>query len=119
MIAQLDRCRSTGRGEFSFASILVAFFLERVTALRPRVVLEVPDARHLCLRWWAEILVRHGGGEGGHYFSEEAAQIWRQTPQFILRFPYVGVDFRRDPDMILPPGEVFDHRGTLVCFCVF
>jgi hypothetical protein len=27
MITQLDRCRSTGRGEFAFASILVAFFL--------------------------------------------------------------------------------------------
>jgi hypothetical protein len=111
MVAQLDRCRSTGRGEFTFASILVAFFLERVPALRPRVVLEVPAVRHPRLRRWAEILVRGGGGEGGHYFSEEAAQIWRQTPQFILRFPYAGVDFRRDPDMVLPPGEVFDHRG--------
>jgi hypothetical protein len=65
MIAQLDRCRSTGRGEFTFGSILVAFFLERVPALRPRVVLEVPEVRHPRLRRWSEILVRHGGGEGG------------------------------------------------------
>jgi hypothetical protein len=43
MVAQLDRCRSMGRGEFTFGSILVAFFLERVSALRPRVVLEVPE----------------------------------------------------------------------------
>jgi hypothetical protein len=28
----------------------------------------------------------------------------------ILRYPYVGVDFRGDPDMVLPPGEVFDHQ---------
>jgi hypothetical protein len=111
MVAQLDRCRSAGRGEFTFGSILVAFFLERVPALRPRVVLEVPDMRHPRLRRWSEILVRHGGGEGGHYFTEQAAQIWRQTPQVILRFPYVGVDFRNDPDMVLPPGEVFDDRG--------
>jgi hypothetical protein len=111
MIAQLDRCRSTGRGEFAFASILVAFFLERVPALRPRVVLEIPAVQHPRLRWWSEILVRGGGGEGGHYFSEEVAQIWRQTPQFILRFPYAGVDFRRDPDIVLPPGEAFDRRG--------
>ena len=118
MIAQLDHCWSTSRGEFAFGSILVAFFLERVPALRPRVVLEVPAMREPRLRWWSEILVRHSDGEGGHYFSEEAAQIWRQTSQFILRFPYAGVDFRGDLDMILPPGEVFDHRGTLVCFCV-
>ena len=89
----------------------MAFFLERVPALRPRVVLEVPAVRELRLRWWSEILVRHGGGEGGHYFIEEAALIWWQTPQFILRFPYAGVDFRGDPDTILPLGEVFDHRG--------
>jgi hypothetical protein len=77
MVAQLDRCRSTGRGEFSFGSILVAFFLERVSALRTRVVLEVPAVRDPRLRWWSEILVRHDGGEGGHYFTEEAVQIWQ------------------------------------------
>jgi hypothetical protein len=111
MVAQLDRCRSAGRGEFTFGSILVAFFLERVPALRPRVVLEVPEVRHPRLRRWSEILARHGGGEGGHYFTEQVARIWRQTPQLILRFPYVGVDFRNDPDMVLPPGEAFDDRG--------
>jgi hypothetical protein len=111
MVTQLDRCRSAGRGEFTFGSILVAFFLERVPALRPRVVLEVPAVRHPRLRRWSEILVCHGGGEGGHYFTEQAAQIWWQTPQVILRFPYVGVDFRDDPDMVFPPGEAFDDRG--------
>jgi hypothetical protein len=111
MITQLDRCRSAGRGEFTFGSILVAFFLERVPTLRPRVVLEVPAVRHPRLRRWSEILVRHGGGEGGHYFTEQAAQIWQQTPQVILQFPYAGVDFRGEPDMVLPPGEAFDDRG--------
>jgi hypothetical protein len=28
--------------------------------------------------------------------------------------PYAGVDFRGDPDMVLPPGEVFDHRGMFM-----
>jgi hypothetical protein len=111
MIAQLDHCRSIGRGEFAFGSILVAFFLERVPMLHPRVLLEAPGVREPRLRWWSQILVRHGGGEGGHYFTAEVAQIWRQMPQVILQFPYAGVDFRGDPDMVLPPGEVFDHRG--------
>jgi hypothetical protein len=77
MIAQLDHCRSIGRGEFSFGSILVAFFLERVPMLRPRVVLEVPAVREPRMMQWSEILVRRDGGEGGHYFTEEAALIWR------------------------------------------
>jgi hypothetical protein len=69
MIAQLDRCRSTGIGEFAFGSILVAWFLERVLMLRPRVLLEAPGAREPRLRRWSHILVLHGGGEGGHYFT--------------------------------------------------
>jgi hypothetical protein len=118
MIAQLDHCRSTGTGEFAFGSILVAWFLERVSMLRPRVLLEVPGAREPRLRRWSAVLVRHGGGEGGHYFTAQAAQIWRQMPQVILQYPYAGVDFRGDPDMVLPPGEVFDHRGML-SLCMF
>jgi hypothetical protein len=53
----------------------------------------------------------------------EATQVWRQMPQIILQFPYSGIDFRDDPEMILPPGEVFDRRGMmfwllvlLICF---
>jgi hypothetical protein len=46
----------------------------------------------------------------------EAAQVWRHMPQIILQFPYSGVDFCDDPEMILPPGEVFDRRGMML-FC--
>jgi hypothetical protein len=119
MVAQVDRCRSTGAGEFAFGSILVAWFLERVSMLCLRVLLEAPVAREPRLRWWSAVLVHHGGGEGGHYFMAQAAQIWRQMPQVILQYPYAGVDFRGDPDMVLPPGDVFDHRGMLSsCMCV-
>jgi hypothetical protein len=56
----------------------------------------------------AKAALLHGAG----------VQIWRQMPQVILRYPYAGVDFRGDPDMVLPPGEVFDHRGMFeFCIC--
>jgi hypothetical protein len=73
MIAQLDRCWSIGIGEFAFGSILVAWFLERVSMMCPRVLLEVPGAQEPRLRWWSQILVRHSGGEGGNYFRVQAA----------------------------------------------
>jgi hypothetical protein len=60
------------------------------------------------------VLLCHGGGEGGHFFTAEVTQVWRQMPQVILRYPYARVDFRDDPDMVLPPGEVFDHRGMWI-----
>jgi hypothetical protein len=84
MVAQLDHCRSTDTGEFAFGSILVAWFLERVSMLRPRILLGMPGAREPRLRWWSTVLLRHGGGEGGHFFSAEVAQVWRQMPQVIL-----------------------------------
>jgi hypothetical protein len=75
------------------------------------ILLEMTGAREPWLRQWSTVFLCHGGGEGGHFFSAEAAQVWHQMPQVILWYPYAGVDFRGDPDMVLPPGEVFDHRG--------
>jgi hypothetical protein len=82
--------------------------------LRPRVLLGAPSAREPWLMRWSTILVHHGGGDGGHFFTAKAAQVWRKMPQIILRYPYCGVGFRGDLDMVLPPGEVFDHRGIFV-----
>jgi hypothetical protein len=45
MVGQLDHCQSTDMGEFSFGSILVAWFLERVPILCPRILLGAPGAR--------------------------------------------------------------------------
>jgi hypothetical protein len=80
MVGQLDRCRDVDSGEFSFGSILVAWFLERVSMLYPRVLLGALGARELRLKWWSRILIHHGGGEGGHYFTAKAAQVWRHMP---------------------------------------
>jgi hypothetical protein len=55
------------------------------------------------------ILVCHGGGEGDQFFTAEVAKVWQQMPQVILQYPYTSVDFWGDPDMVLPPREVFDH----------
>jgi hypothetical protein len=44
MVGQLDRCRSTDTGDFAFGSILVAWFLERVPMLHPRILLGAPGA---------------------------------------------------------------------------
>jgi hypothetical protein len=107
MVGQLDHCRSTDTGEFSLGSILVAWFLERVSMLHPRILLGVSGARESQLRQWSTVLLLHGGGEGGHFFTSEVAQVWRQMLQVILWYPYAGVDFWEDPDMVLPPGEVF------------
>jgi hypothetical protein len=52
MVGQLDRCQFTDIGDFAFGSILVAWFLERVPMLCPRVLLGTLDAREPRLRQW-------------------------------------------------------------------
>ena len=44
MVGKLDRCRTMDAGDFSFGSILVAWFLERVLMLCPKVLLGAPGA---------------------------------------------------------------------------
>jgi hypothetical protein len=44
MVGQLDHWRCTYTGEFAFGSILVAWFLEGVPMLRPRILLGAPRA---------------------------------------------------------------------------
>jgi hypothetical protein len=44
MVGQLVRCWSTDTEDFAFGSILVAWFLERVPMLHPRILLGTPDA---------------------------------------------------------------------------
>jgi hypothetical protein len=65
---KLNRCRAADSGEFSFGSILVAWFLERVPMLHPRVLLDAPGVREPRLRWWATILVRPWWWGGGPLF---------------------------------------------------
>jgi hypothetical protein len=78
----------------------------------------VNSAREPRLRWWSSVLVQPRWWRRRALFYGAGAQIWRQMPQVILQYPYAGVDFRGDPDMVLPPGEVFDHRGMLST-CMF
>jgi hypothetical protein len=84
MIGQLKWCWAAGSGDFAFGSILVAWFLERVPMLHPRVLLDMSRAREPRLMRWETILVQHGGGEGGHYFMTKLARVWHQMPHIIL-----------------------------------
>jgi hypothetical protein len=84
--------------------------------LRPRVFLPGAEAQEPRLMRWTLIFVRNGGGEGDHYFTATLVHVWCQMPHITLWFPYGGMDFRHDLDMVLPLGDVWDQRGMLVYF---
>ena len=64
---------------------------------------------------WVAVMARH---------PDEGTEVIRFTPEYfrwlenqvfsIQDFPYAGVDFRGDPDMVLPPGEQWDDTGNFI-----
>ena len=62
---------------------------------------------------WVAVMARH---------PDEGTEVVRFTSEYfhcledqvfsIHDFPYAGVDFRGDPDMVLPPGEQWDDTGN-------
>ena len=52
---------------------------------------------------------------------------WLENQVFSIQdFPYARIDFRGDPDMVLPPGEQWDESGkilfnifSILIFCYF
>jgi hypothetical protein len=79
---------------------------ERVVLLGLQVILEKPPTRESHLMWWEHILTDYRGGEVGYYFTVDFEWIWLQMSQIILEYPYDGMDYRHDPDMVLPPREI-------------
>jgi hypothetical protein len=43
--------------------------------------------------------------------------VWRHIPHVILRYPYAGMDYQHDPEMMMPPVEDWDYRGMYLYLC--
>ena len=83
-----------------------------------KLTVEVGPPREPKLMRWFAVMARH---------PDEGTEVVRFRPEYfhwlenhvfsIQDFPYAGVDFRGDPDMILPPGEQWDDTGTSFFTC--
>jgi hypothetical protein len=75
---------------------------------------------------WAALLPRQGGGRTVESFNDDFfTWISRQIPM-IEDYLYGGIDFSRDPEMPVPPGEALGEIGMsplvlffFVCICYF
>ena len=80
--------------------------------MSPAIPLQV---RHPCqprLSRWGDIFLRHGGGDVVQSMYDDDFYSWweRQVP-VLEQFPYAGLDFRGDPDLVLPPGGAWGEMG--------
>ena len=61
---------------------------------------------------WADAMHRMGGGGVANHYLAEFFLWWRRQIVAIDDYPYVGIDFRGDSDMLLPPGSTYGDIGN-------
>ena len=93
----------------------MAFFFERVPAIRHVVQLPAFSPCHPRLTRWGELFLRQGGDGSVQSVYDNDFYFWcRQQLPALEQFPYAGLDFRGDNDLVLPPGAIWGDLGILV-----
>jgi len=109
---QLTSIRRGRTKNFGFGTILCTFFFERVPALRPRVAVSISTPRDPRMGRWANLMKRLGGGDvPRNAFDDDFFIWWEQQIIAVDDYPYAGLDFRGDPDLVLPPNAAWGEIG--------
>ena len=87
--------------------------------ISPAVPLPTFSPHQRRLTSWGEIFLYQGSAGSVQSVYDDDFYLWwgRQLPA-LEQFPYAGLDFRGNNDLVLPPGGVWGALGILV-FQVF
>jgi len=66
---------------------------------------------------WIEIKAHLGGGQMSNPFDDDFFGWWEWQTPFIEDYPYAGIHFSNDLDVIIPVGDELQDIGNL-SFCV-
>ena len=95
---------------FGFGSILSTF--ESVPRLIPRADIPPHGVQDPAQRHWEDAMRRLGIGRVSNPYPTDFFPWWWQQIISIDDYPYVGIDFRGDPDIPLPPGATYGDIGN-------
>jgi hypothetical protein len=68
---------------------------------------------------WAVLLPRQGGGRTNESFDDDFFAWLSQQIPVIEDYPYARIDFLRDPEILVPPGEERGEMGKFTSFFFF
>ena len=88
------------------------FFFMCVLGLSPIVDVPLHGVRDLTQRHWADAMHRLGGGRVSSPYPTNFFPWWQRQIVAIDEYPYAGIDFWGDPDMLLPPGSTYGDIGN-------
>jgi hypothetical protein len=119
MKSQLTECKQGGKRNFGFSSILCSFVFERVPGLGPRFEILPRGPHDLAMAWWTKVMRWQGRGRVPTPYNEDFFYWWRRQVISLDDYPYEGIDFKGDPDMLLPPRAAYGDIGMSKCFTYF
>ena len=110
---QLTRAKEGQTKTFGYGALVVSFALERVPMLIPQhLAVGAGAPREPRMTRWVAVMARHPDEGEKVVRLSEAYFDWLGHQVFSVQdFPYSGIDFRGDPNMVLPQGEQWDDRG--------
>ena len=111
MKKKLIDCKIVRLQNFGFGSILSTFFFEQVPGISPKVDIATHGFWDLAQWRWANVMHRLGGGRVANPYPGELFPWWWRQLITIDDYPYVGIDFCGDPDILLPPGLAYGDIG--------
>ena len=91
--------------------IFCSFFFERVPRFSPREVVRGHQASFPAVCRSALLLPRQGGGRTNESFDDDFFAWLSWKIPVIEDYPYVGIDFSRDPEIPMPLGEEQGEMG--------
>lgn len=120
MKGQLTRVKNGKLKSFGYGAILIYFSLEGIPLLRPqKALVDEERPQDPWILRWVSLMARHGNnGPMVWYFPEFF--VW--LSQYIISiedFPYVGMDYIGDPNILLLVGTQWGDLGENVSFCCF
>jgi hypothetical protein len=113
MKRQLIECQWHTNKNFGFGTILCSFFFERVPSLSPRETVRGHVASFPSVIRWVALLPRQGGGRTIEAFDDKFFHWWARHIPVIEDYPYAGINFTRDTDMLVPPSEERGEIGNI------
>ena len=120
MKQQLTSIHQVKTKHFGYGTILMTFFFEKIPVLRPRVISTISSPRDPIIACQADMMKKLGGSEVPRTtWYDELFQWWREQIITVDEYPYAGMDFRGDPDLVLPPGEAWGAVGKFAIFYLY
>ena len=111
MKEQLTKVKNGRLKNFGYGSILTAFALEKIPLMQLQYIsLGLPPPTEPGMQRWVDHMSRHAG-QSQISFSDTLFGWLDRQEMVYSEYPYAGMDFWNDPDLVLPASEQWGIIG--------